>query len=176
MLTKQIVAQYTDGRLAENDDETQRLLDVGLAAARRFCGWPVLLEEDAELELDGPGGPLLRLPTLRVVELKEIAEDGTALLLSDLYVSKLGMLRKKSGEWFSGNFGAITVKLDHGFESAPDFEQAVLSFIDRESYAPSGGRARVVGPFQYDAESMAAASAFSVQEKYLLTKYRIWKA
>jgi hypothetical protein len=172
------VAQYTSGRLAAGDAETQRLLSFGLAAARRFCGWHVTgVREDDEVTIDGPGSALLVLPTLRLVALTGVVEHGLALDVAlDLHVSARGLVRKRSGMCWSAHYGAITVTMNHGFDDAPDFNAAVLSFIDRMSYAPDGGRPKGVGPFQYDSEAMAAASAFSAVERSLLEQYRLESA
>lgn len=146
-------AQYTKNRLDATDAETIRLVAERLDAARRYCGWAVTpVQEEDELTLDGPGGRLLRLPTLRLIELLEVTENGVTIDLEDLYVSPLGMVTKKSGGWWATNLGAITVKMTHGFDQAPAFDGAVLSSIDRASFASSGGRPRVVGPFQYETD------------------------
>jgi hypothetical protein len=166
-LTAADVEQYTQGRLVQGDAETIRLLAERLAAARRYCGWHVTpIREDDELTLDGPGGWLLRLPTLRLVELVEVTENGVAIDVDDLYVSPLGMATKKSGACWAGNLGAITVTMTHGFDAAPDFDGAVLSSIDRSSFVSSGGRPRVVGPFQYETDGTDSECA-------ILDLYRI---
>lgn len=152
-LSTDIVEQYTKGRLVAGDDETERLLAERLAAARRYCGWHVTpVRADDQLTLDGPGGRLLRLPTMQLGELVEVTENGVALDVADLYVSPLGMVTKKSGACWANNLGAIVVKMTHGYDTAPDFDAAVLSAIDRASFAPLGGRPRVVGPFQYESD------------------------
>ena len=173
-LTPTIVSEYTQGRLAKDDPETVRLLNFGLRAARAFCGWHVTPErDDVGIELDGPGGRLLALPTLKLVELTAVTEDGKTLPISDLYVSKRGLVRKKSGGCWSSHYGAISVSMRHGITDAEDFNAAVLSFIDRSSTAADGGRARVIGPFQYEADAMATGSAFSEIEQWLLEQYRL---
>lgn len=174
-LTAEDVERYTSGRLDKTAAETQRLLSVGLTVARRFCGWHVTgVREDDEVTIDGPGSALLVLPTLCLVTLTGVVEHGVALDVAlDLHVSARGLVRKRSGACWSAHYGAITVTMDHGFDQAPDFNAAVLSFIDRMSYAPDGGRPKGVGPFQYDPEAMAAASAFSAIERSMLEQYRL---
>lgn len=168
------VARYTSGRLIADDAETLRLLSAGLAAARSFCGWHVTgVREDDEVAMDGPCSALLALPTLRLVELTKVVENDVELDVDDLYVSARGLVRKKSGAWWSGHYGAITVTMTHGFEDADDFNAAVLSLIDRQSFASGGGRPTVVGPFQWPTESVATGSAFSVVERSLLEQYRL---
>lgn len=171
-LAVEAVLQYTGGRL-EDDDETAALLARGLAAARRFCGWHITPEREDLVTIDGPGGRLLVLPTLHLVTLTEVTEDGDDVDVADLYVSARGLVQKKSRGCWSTHYGAITVTMTHGFAEAPDFESAVLSWIDRASFAASGGRARVVGPFQWETESLAVGSTFTAGEQALLEQYRL---
>lgn len=173
-LTPADVEQYTRKRLDKTDAETARLLAVGLSAARQFCGWHVTpVKENHEVELDGPGGRLLALPTLRLVTLTEVTEDGKTLDVSGLYVSKRGLVRKKSGGFWSPHYGAITVTMDHGIEDADAFNAAVLSFIDRMSKAPTGGDPIAVGPFRWAEQKTVSRSAFSATELAILEQYRL---
>ena len=172
-LTPLAVERYTLGRLPEAEEETERLLAAGLAAARRFCGWHVAPSNVSTVTLDGPGDRLLVLPTLRLSALTSIKDGDVELTAADVHWSPRGLLRKKDGGYWSSEFGAIEVVMTHGFEDADDFNAAVLSYIDRSSYASSGGRARVIGPFQYETEKLAVASAFSDVERALLEQYRL---
>lgn len=168
------IEQYTKGRLVADDPETSRLLSAALISARRYCGWHVTPVKDAdEIVLDGPGGSLLRLPTLRLVTLVSVVEDGVTLSLDDLEWSPIGLVRKKTGAPWSCKFGAITVKMDHGFDDLGDWDSAVLSFIDRMSKAPDGGQPIRVGPFEWAEERIAAGSAFSMVELAILELYRL---
>ena len=167
------VEDYSRGRLDRDDPETTRLLAAGLSAARQFCGWHVTpVRTDTGIELDGPGGRILALPTLKLIDLAAVTENGVQIDIADLHVSKRGLVSKKGGLW-AANYGAITVTMTHGIEDAADFNAAVLSFIDRASLAATGGRARVIGPFQYDTDAMVAGSAFSDVERALLEQYRL---
>lgn len=174
-LTAPGVEQYTGGRLDRDDPETTRLLNSALAAARRRCRWHVYpLRVDEIVTLDGPAGRLLRLPTMRLVELKELTEDGTLVPLSDIDVSRRGMVEKRSGAFWTRRFSGIVAKMTHGFGESDvpeDFNSAVLSLIDRASFAPTGGRARVIGPFQYDIEK--TAGGWTDQERAWLEPFRI---
>jgi len=173
-LTPADVEQYTRKRLDKTDAETERLLAAGLATVRQFCGWHVTpVKTGHEVELDGPGGRLLALPTLRLVTLTEVTEDGKTLDVSGLYVSKRGLVRKKSGGFWSPHYGAITVTMDHGIEDTDAFNAAVLSFIDRMSKAPTGGDPIAVGPFRWAEQKTVSRSAFSATELAILEQYRL---
>lgn len=99
--------------------------DPALAAAQRYCGWHVHPEETTEAVLDGPGGVLLSLPTLNLVKVLSVKEDGQTVDVADLEVSRNGMVRKKSGLPWTSALGGVVVKFAHGYEEADDFNQAV---------------------------------------------------
>lgn len=165
------LANYTRGRLDPEDQETERILAASLAEVRRYCGWHVSPATGSEVALDGPGELLLRLPTLYVEELTEVTEDGVDVPVADLEVSRLGLVRKKSGQYWTAKFGGITVSMTHGFDDAPDFEAAVLSVADRRSQAPSGGIAVSVGPFRWSEDK--TTGSFSGSELAILEQYRL---
>ena len=168
------VESFTRGRLDRDDEETQRQLDAALAAAKRYCGWhvtPVLVDD--EVTLDGPDSHLLVLPTLKLTELTEVAEDGEELVLADLNWSARGLIAKRSGYWWTPMFGAITVIFSHGYSSAPDFESAVLSAIARGAFN-NDLSPRVIGPFQYSDPS--AGVLFTDAERAVLDRYSLEKA
>ncbi len=168
------VAQYTGSALSESDDETERLLAAALGLARRYCGWhvtPVL--EDDEVTLDGTGTCLLVLPTLKVVELTSITEDGVDLAEGISQSARApGCLFKESGGLWTRGYSNIVVTYTHGYEEAREWQSAVLSLVDRWSDLPAGGKPNVVGPFKWASES-PVGEAFTATERYLLDSYRL---
>lgn len=132
-LTVADVEQYTGRRLSAAAPETARLLASALQAVRRYCGWRVTPAAVETIVLDGPGGRVLSLPTLRLVELQSVSEDGVALDLDDLHVSLAGLVRKRGGGRWSCDYSAIEVVMEHGFDDAPDWQSAVLDMVDRMS-------------------------------------------
>ena len=189
-LTTADVAAATHGRLAENDPETARLLEVGLAAARRWCGWHVTPEQEDTKILNGRGGYSLRLPTMRLVSLTSIVEEGVPLDLAYLDVSEDGRVEKlyrygydylgfgdlyPTRQW-SIRLGGIEVTMTHGFDTAPEFDAAVLSYIGRAAFtaASVGGLQRTsVGPFSYATPVLEASSAFTGEEQATLSLYKL---
>lgn len=175
------LATYSRGRLDAADPGTKDALVAALAAARRFCRWHVTPVRTETLVLDGPGSPLLSLPTQQITDLTTVSVTERAVLLdpATLYVSKAGKIRKVTGGKWTRRYSGLQVTLTHGWAEAEDFQRAVLSYADRLSLATTGGRRVVVGPFQYQPEEMSgtkatgATSAFSAQETSLLSQYRI---
>lgn len=99
---------------------------AALAAARRYCGWPVTPpEEGVTVTVDGPGGPVLSLPSLYVTAVSAVVEDDVELDVADLLVSSTGVVRKRSGACWTSAYAGVVVTMTHGFAAAPDFDAAV---------------------------------------------------
>lgn len=126
-------------RFAESAD-AQKAIDAALVAARRYCGWHVSPVREGEvLELDGPGGRVLSLPTLKLISVESVTEHGQTVPVSRLdKSSRKGTLTKPYGHW-SCRDGAITAVITHGFTEAEagDWRDAVVSLVDSWSEPPT---------------------------------------
>lgn len=132
------------------------MLTAALAVARREVGWhvsPVRLADS--ITMDGPDSRILWLPTLKLVALTSITEDGT-LLASSAYKPSVGdgpglprraAVRKVSRGYWSCEYSAVTVVMDHGYTEAEaaDWRQAILTMVDTMSLVPA--RADGTSPF-----------------------------
>lgn len=202
-LTTTDVELYTDGRLPAGEPATELALDAALAVARRYCGWHVCPElVDDVITIDGPGAPLLILPTLNLTKLTKIVEQGIEADLAYVQVSSRGLCRKLAGfpaypspDWWywaesrpygayggsaathwTGGYAGIEITMSHGFEDAPDWQSAVLSYLNRGSLDQTGGAREVVGPFQFGPASTASSGAgamFTPAERGLLDLYKL---
>ncbi len=126
---------YTGGRL-EDDDATARLLAAALSQVRSYCCWHVTpVKVDHEVTLDGPGTRVLELPTGLLLELSELTEDTRALDVDTLLDwSADGLVRKKSGAFWSRRYRGITATMTHGYDTPPpDWVEVVLTMVDRLS-------------------------------------------
>ena len=171
MLDSDALAEYTRGRLDAADAETDQILARSLSEVRRWCGWHVTPAREDSVVIDGPGGRLLRLPTLKLLTLTAITEDGVAVNLTDLEWSQTGVVRKTTGEFWTSRLGGISVTMTHGLDDAEDFETAIFSVADRRSQAAAGGAPIAVGPFRFSEEKVG--SAFTGAELSILDKYRL---
>jgi hypothetical protein len=147
--------------------------DAALTAARRYCGWHVtpVIAGDV-VTVDGPSGSTLRLPTLKILVLESVTEDGAELDLADLGFTERGVVFKnaagRSTRW-TRKLAGVTVKLTHGYLSAPDFDAVVNGLAER--VAGSGGAVlSAVGPFQY---ATSGTSPFTPYEEMVLASYRV---
>jgi hypothetical protein len=142
--TDDLVA-YTDGRLAD-DGEAVRMLAAALKVARNKVGWHVSPVRTETITIDGPDSRVLFLPTMKLNTLTSVKENGTTLDLSTIGVSagdgplmrRRVALRKRTGRWWTGEYGGIEITMNHGFTEAEasDWRQAVLSMVDQMSMLP----------------------------------------
>jgi hypothetical protein len=175
MLTVDALAEYTEGRLDPNTDETQRQLDAALTAARRYCGWhvtPVLTA--TTVTLDGPGQKFLVLPTMSLAGISAVTENGISINTASLGWSVRGLVVKTDNTFWAEGFSNITVTMTHGYAVAADFESVVFSSIDRGGFA-TGDTARVIGPFQYSDPAGGAGQIFTASERQILDYYKLEK-
>lgn len=135
-----VLARFADNTAA------QKAIDTALVAARRYCGWHVSpVREDESIDLDGPGGRVLSLPTLNLLAVSSVTEHGIAVDVSRLDRSRRkGTLTKQFGRW-SCRDGAITAVITHGFTEAEagDWRSAVLKLVDTWSEPPTRDSADV---------------------------------
>ena len=77
LLSADQFAAATGGQVAASDARLGPLLDAASAAVRRYCGWHIGPVAEETLVLDGPGGDLLVLPTLRLEAVTAFWTEGT---------------------------------------------------------------------------------------------------
>lgn len=170
------MAELASSLVATDDD---RLLQAE-AMVRRYCGWHIAPEQDAEWTLDAPAGPHLVLPTLHLTNVESITLDGTLLAgrtpteVGDYSWSESGIVTASASHWWGCNYRSIVVKATHGYEEPPpDVTAAVQMLAQRLQENPGGLQQITVGPFseQYGSEALGSTGAT------LLAPYRLpWRA
>lgn len=146
-LTPTDVQTYTSGRLSASNDQVQQMLDAALRIARRHVGWHVspVLSEDP-VTLDGPDSRILWLPTRKLVALHAVVENGKTLDTTKIAISagdgpmqdRPVALRKRSGAFWTSNYGGIEVTMTHGYTEAEaiDWRRSILTMVDQMSLLP----------------------------------------
>ena len=109
------------------------------AAVRRECGWHVAPVITETLVLDGQGGKLLLLPTLRIVSVTKVVNAGVDV--TDLVRSgpRSGVLLLETG-WACAP-GSVEVTLEHGFaaDEAADVAGLIVTLTKRASQGAAAG-------------------------------------
>jgi len=170
------VNEFTGGRLAddEGDGTTTDMLNAALAAARRAVGWHVSPVRTAdEVIIDGPDSRILYLPTRKLNDLTNVDEDGTTLVPATSLRWNAGSppggysepvrVRKRSNGWWTDQYQAIIVTMDHGYteDEAADWRYAVLSMVNSMAMVTTGVSEDMLIRKTVDDVTLGYASPFS---------------
>ena len=127
-LTADAFSKGTNGLIAATDDRVMPLLEGASAAVRRYCGWHVAPVVTETVTMDGDGGSVLMLPSLRVVSVVSVSVEGRVLDEDEYDWYEKGMVELRGGRW-SRRFRSIVVEMEHGFDAAPDVAQVVQQVV-----------------------------------------------
>lgn len=134
------------------------------AAVRAYCRWHVAPAVTEALTLDGPGGDLMFLPTLRLTDLTSITNDGD--VVSSPEWSTSGMVRG-AGCWTS-KFRGVVAEVTHGYDECP---AEVLTVV--AEMVASAGRSGVSSVTNHDHQVQFDASMLDRRQRSLLDPYRL---
>lgn len=146
LLTPEQFAAGTNGKISQSDPRLLPLLAGASTGIRRYCRWHVtpVLSNDV-MVLDGHGGDLLALRTMRLTEVTSVSEHGRFLIDGqDFEWSENGELRRLTGRWTS-RYRAITVTCSHGFDDAADLVQVVQQVVANALASPMGATREQAG-------------------------------
>ncbi len=149
---------------------SQANLDATVEAIRAYCGWHVWPVADHTLVVDGEGGHILTLPTLRVVDVDTVTE--TTALDPDTYEwSASGDVKRIDGCWTT-KWRGIEVELTHGYEQCP-FTALVAQVAGEIADAADIGGMTKVGPFEWGGGSAGSAAQAILAYRGTLDLYRL---
>ncbi|OZF40754.1 hypothetical protein CH296_00410 [Rhodococcus sp. 14-2496-1d] len=170
--------QFVEGvELSQTDDLSRSFLAAATLAVRNYCGWHVFPVKERTIVEDGSGATELILPTLRVVEITAITENGVALIPEiDFEWSQMGMVRRSYGAW-TNRYRSISVSLRDGYSHADDLVLTIYALAARAASSPSGAVADNAGPFTFSAAQLSAGSGGGLglfaHEQAILDVYRL---
>ena len=157
---------------AAGTDVDQTRFDGAVAAIRNYCGWRIAPLVNETFTVDGPGGTELMLPTLQLVSVESVTDDGRALTDGvDFDWSEDGSLERRYGCWSSRKRGVVA-QVQHGYAYAPaDVVSVVLDAVSRAVAVPAGQQPEKMGPFEFGGS--AGGVDFFESEKKILDHYRL---
>lgn len=171
------------------DPNIQPLLDGASGLIRRYCQWHISPVVTADVVVDGRGGYLQTLPTLRLVDLVSLDEiDCNATIVhydgSELEWSASGYVKKQTGQWARGTWTerlrGITASMTHGFDPAEVLDLSILCahIVASAVASPFGEKMQGVGSvnIQYSTTSEGTAGGMVLAEHQMLQldRYRLF--
>lgn len=175
---------YTKGKLKADDARVPDALAAVSRSIRRRAGWHIFpVVTDHQLVLDGPGGAVLALPTLKLVKLTSLTDAGAVIDVTPgaspgVDVSKgTGLVRKTDGSAWTRRYGQIQVTMDHGEEEVPDLALLTLKLAARGLASPMGATREQAGSLSVNwsmtTQGVAAGITPSADERVLMDSYTL---
>lgn len=157
------------------DEQAADLVNRASGVVRDWCGWHITGPHEETFVVDGPGVQTLFLPTLALVSVTSVTEDGVALTTDDYEWSAAGMLRRCGGcQHWTDRFRGVTVVATHGVEEVPEGVSAVVLALAARAYAnPTSQTSTLTGSVSDLFGSGHGAVAMTKFEQELLTPWRI---
>lgn len=154
----------------EGMDETAWAAAV--AEIRDFCQWHIAPVLPEIVTVDGSGGRLVFLPTLRLVEVTSVTNGGTVLDPVPDSWSENGVL--EGGRWSTKRRG-IVAEIVHGYEFFPPNVLAVARSLSTAGPNGTPGRRLASGPHSIELDETAAAGPFALSPLHrgVLERYRV---
>lgn len=169
-VTADDLLELGQGRFTDRDLAESTLVRVW-GAVRSYCEWHIApVQESVTLVVDGPGSPVVQLPTLRLLDVLEVREEDRVVDRSAFMWSADGSIKKRVGCW-TREWRGIEVVCTHGFDSAPGLDAVVLEVAARELTAPAGQNRLRVG--QVDESFGSGSVSFFGSDYTLLDKYAL---
>jgi hypothetical protein len=169
---------YTKGKVKAADLRVPDALAAVSRSIRRRAGWHIFPVVNAHtLVLDGPGGTVLSLPTLKLVNLTAITEAGKVLdPVAGVDVSReTGLVKKTDGSSWTTRYGQVVVTMDHGEEEVPDLANLALKLAARGLASPMGATREQAGALSVNwsmvTQGVAAGITPSADERALMDSY-----
>lgn len=142
---------------------------------RSFCGWHISGEISETVYLDDAGGPIVALPSRRVVSVSALAVNSEPVDVSTLLWLRDGRLAKA---YYVPTYRVLEVTMTHGFDTAPEpVKELTLQIASRTLVSPLGlvreqAGAVNVAPTQV-APNVAGGTVLLPHEKALLSPYAL---
>lgn len=167
-------AAYVQRDLSAADAATaQMLLEAVTDEIRTYCGWHIAPVATETVTVDGSGSEVQGLPTLHLVDLVAVSEDGTDLTVADVQWSAAGYLRRPGYRWTTSLRGVVA-EIEHGYAEVPAGLIALTCAVATRSWTnPAGVTREQSGGESVSyaaADGTAAVSALTDQEMRMLDR------
>ena len=165
----------TDFEKYQNGDP-ETFLNAASEAVQRYCGWDIAPRATKTFTLDGRGSQHLWLPTLMLVDVLSVTNDGEAVPVENYDWSTTGWVGLRSGCW-SHRASGIVVECVSGYESTPaDLAGVIMAAAARAAASPTGAYLQRAGGVQMQWQAGSASAlggAFLEDEHSVIDLYKL---
>jgi len=148
IVTMDDFAGYLKRDFDEYDAYTaQLMLDGACDAVTEYCGWHIAPVLTQTVTVDGSGTLIQTLPTLNLVSLDSISENGLPLDVSRIDWSSYGVMEKRWGNGWTGRRRGIAAGITHGYTATPSWVTTLICAVAGRAFnSPLGIQQETAGP------------------------------
>jgi hypothetical protein len=110
-------------------DAAQLMLDGACEAVTEYCGWHIAPEISETVTVDGTGTLIQTLPTLNLVSLDSVSENGRALDLGLIDWSTNGVMEKRWCNGWTSRRRGIVAGITHGYQATPGWVTTLICAV-----------------------------------------------
>lgn len=171
---------YTKGKIKAAEPRVAPMLDAISSEIRREAGWHIwpLITED--LVLDGSGGRVQPVPSMRVERIISASSAGVTIPPEALDFSALGLLEIQGGSLWTRRYRQVLITLQHGYPAIPGELRALcLSLAARALASPLGATREQAGSLSVNWAASAGVSGSiipSSDERATIARYKTVEA
>lgn len=145
--TPEQLEAFTKGKIKATDARVPVALAAVSADIRREAGWHIFPRVTAHvMTLDGPGGVILSVPSMKIHTVQSIVQEGVTVDLAQVDVSReTGLMEIRDGNAWTRRYGQLVITMDHGFDKADELVQLTLNITARGLASPMGATREQAG-------------------------------
>jgi hypothetical protein len=107
----------------------QLVLDGASEAVTEYCGWHIAPVVTETVTVDGTGTLIQTLPTLHLVSLDSVDENGLSLNVDHIDWSTNGVMEKRRGSGWTARRRGIIAGIHHGFGTTPGWVTTMICAV-----------------------------------------------
>jgi hypothetical protein len=142
LVTVQQLAAWLQRPFAPGEEAAaQMLLDAVSDEVQTYCGWHIAPVITETVTVDGSGGVVQPLPTLRLLDIISVTESGTAVDVDGVQWSEAGWMVRPGCRW-TCDLRGIVAEIEHGYTETPPAIVALICGVVARALANPSGVAR----------------------------------
>lgn len=118
----------------------QLCLDGACGAVVEYCGWHIAPVISETVTVDGTGTLIQTLPTLNLLSLDSVDENGLSLNVDHIDWSANGIMEKRRGNGWTARRRGIIAGITHGYASTPGWVTTLICAVAGRAFDTPLGR------------------------------------
>jgi hypothetical protein len=123
----------------DSNERASLCIEGASGAAVEYCGWHIAPRLTTSVTVDGSGTRIQPLPTLNLVALNTLAENGQPLDVNRIDWSGNGLLEKYGWEVWTRRRRGVVADIEHGYVDTPSWIVTLVCAVAARGFLTSPG-------------------------------------